>query len=86
MNMALEREIATFEARLPELLEHNRNQFALVCGDEVTVWDSPELAMRHAAEAYGLGPYLVRKITDEAAEQPSAPALALGILVGAVSH
>lgn len=84
--MALEREIAVFESRLSELLKRDRNRYALVKDEDVTVWDSPEQAMRHAAEAYGLGPYLIRKITDEASVEPSAPALALGILVGAVPN
>lgn len=84
--MELEREIAVFESRLPDLLKRDRNRYALVKDEDVTVWDSPEQAMRHAAEAYGLGPYLVRKITDEEPVEPKAPALALGILIGAVPN
>ena len=63
--MALEAELETYRRRLAELLENEENQgmFALVHGDEVTVWPNDNAAIDAGYERYGLNEFLVKEIT-----------------------
>ena len=65
--MALEREVATFERELPNLLrdEANRGKFALVHGDSVHgLWASRQEALDKGYELFGLEPFLVEEVND----------------------
>jgi hypothetical protein len=60
--MALEKELATFKAKLPELKEHE-GKFALVHGDDfVDVYTSYEDAIKEGYRKFKLEPFLVRQI------------------------
>ncbi len=65
--MAQERlanELATFEARKASLLPASEGKFALVSGDELTVWRTYEDALKAGCEKYGINrPFLVKQIS-----------------------
>ena len=63
MAKTLEKEVATFNAKLPELLEHT-GKYALVKADEVVdVYDTYGQALEHGYEKFGLDDkFLVKKI------------------------
>jgi hypothetical protein len=61
--MALEAELETFQKRLPELLA-NEGKFALIRGDDVSVWPNAEAAIDAGYERYGLGQFLVKEIAE----------------------
>ena len=66
--MALEREMATYRKRLPELKGENEGRFVLIQGDQVVdIFTSYEDALKVGYEKFGLDPFLVKKI--EAIEQ-----------------
>jgi hypothetical protein len=57
-------EIATYRARLPELIEHE-GQFVLIKGTEVVgLFDDESDAIREGRRRFGLAPFLVKRITD----------------------
>ena len=60
--MALEKELATFQRELPNLL--NRvGKYALVQGDSlISVWDTYEDALQEGYKLFGLKPFLVKQI------------------------
>ena len=61
--MALERELETFEKKLPELKAEHEGKFALVHGDElVDVFTSYEDAIEAGYSRFGLDPFLVKQI------------------------
>ncbi len=65
--MPLDRELETFARELPGLLADpaNRGQFALVGGDLlVGVYPSFDAALEVGYERFGLGPFLVKEVTD----------------------
>lgn len=65
--MALEKELATYAAKLPEL-SGSEGKFALVHGDKfVDVYTSYEDAIKAGYNHFGLTPFLVKQI--EAAER-----------------
>jgi hypothetical protein len=60
--MALEREIAAYQANLMELLQHE-GRFVVIHGDEPRgVWDTYEEALAFGYEQFGLEPFLVKQI------------------------
>ena len=60
--MALEKELATYERKLPELLAHE-GKFVLVHGDEVHgLWDTYENALQAGYQQFGLTSFLVKRI------------------------
>ena len=60
--MALEKELATYQAKLPELKEHE-GKFALVHQDAlVDVYTSYEDAIKEGYSKFGLKPFLVKQI------------------------
>lgn len=62
--MALEKEIATYTAKLPELLQ-NEGKFVLIHGDEVVdVFGTYEDAIKHGYGQFKLEPFLVKKIAS----------------------
>jgi hypothetical protein len=61
--MALEVEIAAYEARRAELEEHHKGKFVVFHNEELTgVYDTFETAAREAVARYGRGPYLIRQV------------------------
>jgi hypothetical protein len=59
----LAKELATYEARKASLLPASDGKFALVCGDELTVWETYEDALRAGYEKHGVNvPFLVKQI------------------------
>lgn len=61
--MALEAELETFQKRLPDLLAH-QGQFALIRGNDVTVWPDADAAIDAGYERYGLDQFLVKEIAE----------------------
>lgn len=60
--MALEQELATYNAKLPELKEHE-GQFALIHGSEVVgVFSTYEDAIKIGYDKFGLDPFLVKQV------------------------
>ena len=60
---AIAQEVATYEARLPELLAHE-GRFVLIKGDQVVgFFDSFDAAYREGRRRFGLVPLLVKQIT-----------------------
>lgn len=60
--MALEKELATFKAKLTELKEHE-GKFVLIHGDEVVdFYAAYEDAIRAGYQKFNLEPFLVRQI------------------------
>jgi hypothetical protein len=63
MTEALERELATYRARLPEL-SAEQGKFILIHGDEVLgIYDSYQDALTAGYEKAGLDPFLVKRIS-----------------------
>ena len=66
--MALERELETYRNKLPELKGENEGRFVLIKGERVVdVFSSYDDALKAGYTAFGLEPFLVKKI--EAIEQ-----------------
>jgi len=60
--MALERELETYRAKLPELRE-NEGKFVLIHGDTVVdIFSSYEDAVKRGYQDFGLEPFLVTQI------------------------
>ena len=60
--MALERELATYQANLMELAA-DEGKFVVIRGEEIAgVLDTYEDALEMGYEKFGLGPFLVRQI------------------------
>ncbi|HEY8020140.1 MAG TPA: hypothetical protein VIH93_03510 [Thermoanaerobaculia bacterium] len=61
--MALERELETFESKLPELKAEHEGKFALVHQERVVdVFTSYEDAVKAGYAQFGLDPFLVKQI------------------------
>ena len=62
---ALEKEVATFEAKRLDLLAAHRGRWVLIRGDRVVgtfhCWDD---ALDRGYEEFGPGPFLVKQILD----------------------
>jgi hypothetical protein len=60
--MALERELATYQAKLPELKQHE-GKYVLICEDRVAdTFTSYEDALKDGYKQFGLTPFLVKQI------------------------
>lgn len=60
--MALEKELATYKDRLPELLEHN-GRFVLIHGTQVVdTFSSYDDAIKEGYKQFSLEPFLVKQI------------------------
>lgn len=60
--MALEKELETYNTKLPELLE-DEGKYVLIHGDQVHgTYSSFEDALREGYETFGLEPFLVKQI------------------------
>jgi hypothetical protein len=60
--MALERELATYNAKLPEWREHE-GKFVLIHGEDVVdFYSSYEDALKIGYEKFGLTPFLVKQV------------------------
>ena len=61
--MALEKEMATYQIHLMELLA-NEGKFVVVRGEEITgPYDAYEQSLEAGYEQYGLEPFLVKQIS-----------------------
>jgi hypothetical protein len=66
-DMALEKEIETYQNELPKLLQHE-GKFALIHGEEVSgPYDTYDDALKSGYEKYELKPFLIKRI--QAVEQ-----------------
>jgi hypothetical protein len=78
--MALERELAYFEAQKEDLLSKYRGQFALIYGEELLgTYTRFEDAFEAGVERLGNQSFLVQPIVENT-EQVQFPALAVGML------
>jgi hypothetical protein len=60
--MALERELATYNAKLPELKQHE-GKFVLISGDSVIdLFSSYDDALKEGYRKFGLEPFMVKQI------------------------
>jgi hypothetical protein len=60
----LQRELATFEARKASLLPAADGKFVLIHGDDLSVWETYEDALRAGYEKYGVDtPFLVKQVS-----------------------
>jgi hypothetical protein len=60
----LAKELATYEAQKASLLPASDGKFALVSGDELSVWETYEDALKAGYEKYGIDrPFLVKQIS-----------------------
>ncbi len=61
--MALEKELATYKAKLPDLKEH-QGKFVLIHGDEVVdFYAAYEDAIKAGYEKFKLVPFLVKQVS-----------------------
>ena len=61
---AIAEEIATYRAKLPELIEH-QGQFVLIKGTEIVgLFDEDSASIREGRRRFGIAPFLVKRITD----------------------
>ena len=62
--MALETELATYQAKLPQLKEHE-GKFVLIHGDQVADFFSTyEDAIKAGYQKFGLDPFLVKRVAS----------------------
>jgi hypothetical protein len=67
--MILDREMAVYRAKLPELLEKDAGRYVLIHGDDVIgIWDTQAQAIDEGYERWLFEAFLVKKIV--ANEQP----------------
>ncbi len=64
MNMALEKELETYERLKYRLLCEHRGEWVVIHGEEWDVWHCYEDALKSGYKLYGLKPFLVRRIVD----------------------
>jgi hypothetical protein len=61
--MTLEKELATYQAKLPELKQQHEGKFVLIHGDEVVdTYSSYDDALKEGYRRFGLEPFLVKQI------------------------
>jgi hypothetical protein len=71
--MALETEIRTYEAKIPELERHYSGKFVVIHGENfVGGFDTFENAAAEAVVRFGRGPYLIRQIGAPAPTLPTS--------------
>ncbi len=62
--MALDKELETYQAQLPGLLEH-AGEFVVIHGDEVAgIWQTYQDALKAGYEKFGLEPFLIKQIQE----------------------
>ncbi len=67
--MILDREMATYRAKLPELLEHDAGRYVLIHGDDVIgTFETLTQALEEGYERWLFEPFLVKQLI--ANEQP----------------
>lgn len=67
--MILDQELATYRAKLPELLEKGEGRYVLIHGgDVIGIWDTLHQAMEEGLDHWLFEPFLVKQIV--ANEQP----------------
>ena len=77
----LERERKYFERKRAELAERHLGKFVLIRESKLLgVFNTVEEAMAEGARRFGLEPFLVRQIVENAESEIHIPALTLGIL------
>ncbi len=60
--MALEKELATYQRELAELLAHE-GKYVLIRGDDVIeTWDTYDDALKAGYQKFGLEPFMVKRI------------------------
>jgi hypothetical protein len=60
--MALEKELATYHRKLPDLVSQE-GKFVLIQGDSIAgIWDTYEDALQAGYEKFKLSPFLVKRI------------------------
>ena len=70
-------EIETYYRELPRLLDEGaEGRVALIRGKEVSVWDTTDDALQHAAVVYGLVPFIAQPIDGRDIER-LAPYMAM---------
>jgi hypothetical protein len=72
VNVALEKELETFERELHRLLqvEGNRGKYALIHGDTVAgVWPTQEEALEQGYARFNVDPFLVKPIVEHETPQ-----------------
>lgn len=61
--MALEKELQTYRAKLPELRAKEQGKFVLIHGDEVVdLFATYDDAIKEGYQKFGLEPFLVKRI------------------------
>ena len=71
--MALEREIAAFEAQRETLEQHHMGKFVVIYGDRLAgAFDSIDAAASFAVSQFGRGPYLIRQVGAPPAHLPAS--------------
>jgi hypothetical protein len=71
--MALDTEIAAFEARRDELERHHKGKFVVFHGAEfIGAFDTIENAAREAVSKFGRGPYLIRQVGAPPSAMPAS--------------
>ncbi len=64
--MPLDQELATFRAKLPDLLRQDAGRFVLIHGDDVAgVWDTKAAALEEGYQRFGLDAFLVKRIVAD---------------------
>lgn len=64
--MVLDREMATFQASLPALLEKDTGRYVLIHGEQiVSIWDTQEQALEEGYRLHLFEPFLVHHIIAE---------------------
>lgn len=66
VRMALEKELETYQKKLPELQAHE-GKFALIQGEQMDIFETYEAAISAGYQKYKLEPFLVKQI--QAVEQ-----------------
>lgn len=61
MSHQLEKELQTYQAKLPEL-KAQEGKFVLIKGEELDIFGTYEDAIKAGYERYGLEPFLVKEI------------------------
>ena len=84
--MALERELATFQAHFTEWLQLHPGKFALVVGEElIGVFDNANQAYEAGIQQFGNIPMLIRQLRPDD-ETTFLPALTLGLMYANTAH
>ena len=62
---ALQKELETYQQKLPELLQHSKDHFVLIKGDAIIgTYANFELAYTEGLAKFGLQPFLIKKVRE----------------------